>query len=198
MQHRPPARFGSARAGRLSTQAALGVFSLRTGSAETYPIYQGILGCLAEAGGLSASISVAGTLGRLSQEEAPTSGLSMSAAYATARPRCLVLAENASLRLLVRMILSLEGWEAVEQEDSAFQAVVADLDCFVWPGERVSRVVRQAMLAGLPVLALTGQDLNPQECAAIGSPPLLMKPFELASFIQVLHNWRLRLESRVA
>ena len=122
----------------------------------------------------------------------------MSPAYATARPRCLVLAENASLRLLVRMILSLEGWEAVEQEDSAFQAVVADLDCFVWPGERVGLVVRQTMLAGLPVLALTGQDLTPQECATIGNPPLLMKPFELASFIQVLHTWRLRLESRVA
>ena len=147
---------------------------------------------------MSASISVAGSLGRLSQEDSPTSGLSMSSSYATARPRCLVLAENASLRLLVRMILSLEGWEAIEQEDSAFQAVVADLDCFVWPGERVALVVRQAMLAGLPVLALTGQDLNPQECAAIGNPPLLMKPFELASFIHVLHNWRLRLESRAA
>ena len=147
---------------------------------------------------MSASISVAGSLARLSQEDTPASGMSKSPAYTTARPRCLVLAENTSLRLLVRMILSLEGWEAVEQEDSAYQAVVADLDCFVWPGERVGLVVRQAMLAGLPVLALTGQDLTPQECAAIGNPPLLMKPFELASFVQVLHTWRLRLESRAA
>jgi len=108
------------------------------------------------------------------------------------RPRCLVVVESSSVRGLVRQILSLEGWEATEQEEAApssYQAVVADLDCFVWPGDRVIRTVQQAATSGLPVLALTGQDLNPQEYAAIGSPLLLTKPFELAHFIQVLHAW---------
>jgi CheY-like chemotaxis protein len=114
----------------------------------------------------------------------------------THRPRCLVLVESRSLRMLVRLILSLEGWDVTEQEDPArpsYQAVVADLDCFVWTCDRVQRVVRQAAITGMPVLALTCQEMTAQDRAALGSPHLLTKPFELTAFLQVLQSWQCRL-----
>ncbi len=140
---------------------------------------------------MNRSVAAAVTAPRGSQREvehspAPASGHSR---------RCLVLAESTSLRYLIRQILSLEGWDATEQEEPArpsYQAVVADLDCFAWPDERVNGAVRRAVTNGLPVLALTGQDLNPQEYAAIGRPRLLMKPFELVAFLQVLQAWGTR------
>ena len=86
------------------------------------------------------------------------------------KPCCRILIENTSLRLLVRLVLSLEGWDVSEDEardDTC--AVVADLDCFVWPEERVTGPVRRATADGKPVLA---------------------KPFELAAFVGVLQSWR--------
>lgn len=114
-------------------------------------------------------------------------------------PCCLVLAESTSLRFLIRQILSLEGWEATDQEEPgapSYQAVVADLDCFRWPADQVSRAVQRAMCSGLPVLVLTGQDLSPAQYAALGRPRLLAKPFELTAFVQVLQSWRAHLLTR--
>lgn len=108
------------------------------------------------------------------------------------RPRCLVVAENHSLRVLVRHILSLEGWEATEQEEPtcpSYRAVVADLDCFVWPHDQVHHAIQRARAGGLPVLVLTGQDLNPQQYAALGRPLLMTKPFDLGAFVGVIHSW---------
>src|SRR4051812_5865557 len=113
-------------------------------------------------------------------------------------PRCLVIAESSSLRLLIRQILSLEGWDVTDQEEPeppSYQAVVADLDCFRWPPDHVSHAVQRATGRGLPVLALTGQDINPQQYVALGRPRLLAKPFELSAFVQVLHAWRTHLLS---
>jgi hypothetical protein len=101
------------------------------------------------------------------------------------------LIENTSLRLLVRLVLSLEGWDVSEDEardDTC--AVVADLDCFVWPEERVAGPVRRATADGKPVLAITGQDLTLPQRTALGNPPVLAKPFELAAFVGVLQSWR--------
>ncbi|MGI8588868.1 MAG: hypothetical protein ACR2M0_14460 [Chloroflexia bacterium] len=115
----------------------------------------------------------------------------LASATSPTSPRCLVLAENASLRILVRLILTLEGWDVTEQENDLpdCQALVADLDCFNWPADRVSGAVRDAMRFGLPVLAITGQELAPAERADLGCP-LLLKPFELPAFLGVLHSWR--------
>ncbi|HMA34696.1 MAG TPA: hypothetical protein VKY74_09470 [Chloroflexia bacterium] len=117
------------------------------------------------------------------------------------RPRCLVLVESSSLRLLVRLILTLEGWDVAELEEAGpptYQAVIADLDCFVWPGDRGRHAIDQAASYGLPALALTGQDLSRQECAAMGQPVVLLKPFDLATFVGVLHAWRPRLDPLAA
>ncbi|HUS17557.1 MAG TPA: hypothetical protein VM536_21385 [Chloroflexia bacterium] len=125
-------------------------------------------------------------------EPAPHAEPDPARAAAPVRPCCLVLAESSSLRMLVSLILGLEGWDVSEQEDSppTYQAVVADLDCFRGSADHVRRLVRQAGAHGVPVLVLTGQDLSPQERVALGSPALLPKPFELGAFVQVLNTWR--------
>lgn len=140
--------------------------------------------------GLNGPYFASGSTGRLPYKE-PARGQATPAAP-DARPCCLVLAESTSLRFLIRQILSLEGWDVTEQEEAphpSYQAVVADLDCFLWPPDLISQAVQRAVTMAVPVLALTGQDLNPDEYAAIGRPRLLMKPFELASFLQVLQTW---------
>ncbi len=106
-------------------------------------------------------------------------------------PRCRVLIENPNLRVLVRLILSLEGWDVTEDDDPALPsvAVIADLDCFIWPADHVGQAVRHAAGAGLPVLALTGQDLTPGDRTALGNPSVLAKPFELPAFVGVLQDW---------
>jgi hypothetical protein len=145
---------------------------------------------------LNAPAYLAGAAPRSPQQE--TLDSPVSGAVSHAYPRCLVLAESTSLRFLIRQILSLEGWEVTDQEEPqhpSYQAVVADLDCFRWPAEHVSRAVQRAVTDGLPVLALTGQDLNPQQYAALGRPRLLAKPFELNAFLQVLQSWRAHLFS---
>lgn len=119
-----------------------------------------------------------------------TSSTWLASATNPVLPRCLVLVENTSLRILVRLILTLEGWDVTEQEADlpGCQALVADLDCFNWPADRVSGAVRDAVRSGLSVLAITGQELAPAERAALGCP-LLLKPFELPAFLGVLHSW---------
>lgn len=110
------------------------------------------------------------------------------------KPRCRVLIENPHLRVLVRLILSLEGWDVTEADDPALPsvAVIADLDCFIWPADHVGQAVRHAAGAGLPVLALTGQDLSLGDRTALGNPRVLAKPFELPAFVGVLHDWSRR------
>jgi len=53
----------------------------------------------------------------------------------------------------------------------------------------VGQAVRHAAGAGLPVLALTGQDLSVGDRTALGNPCVLAKPFELPVFVGVLHDW---------
>jgi len=143
---------------------------------------------------LNAQSFLAGAVPCSPQPDIPDTSVSDS--ISSGHPRCLVLAESTSLSYLIRQILSLEGWEATDQEEPCpptYQAMVADLDCFRWPPDHVSHAVQRAVGSGLSVLALTGQDLNPQQYAALGRPRLLTKPFELSAFLQVLQTWRAHL-----
>jgi two-component system phosphate regulon response regulator PhoB len=104
-----------------------------------------------------------------------------------ARPSVLVVEDDASMRALLRLFFTLEGWEVLEAGDGIVacellrqalpQVVVSDVHMPRMGGlELLAALKSDPMTCDLPVVLITGDEQAPAAAAGYGAAACLTKP----------------------
>ena len=113
------------------------------------------------------------------------------------RPLILVVDDDAPILLLMRNLLREFGFEAItassgpeaieKARDRAPRLMLLDRNMPGMSGDEVLEKMRaEDVLAGLPVLILSGEPLDEAEVRRIGATGAVLKPFDLPTLIETI------------
>ena len=115
------------------------------------------------------------------------------------KPRILVVDDDAPILLLMRTVLREYGFDPVEaasgpQAIEKARNVIPDLILLDrhmpgMSGDEVLRAIRaEAALAGVPILMLSGEPIDPNELRALGADGAVLKPFDVQDLVETIRK----------